>query len=415
MSLCSSCELVNSLCPVADSVPEPELREKTIRSAADVVSEATMEANFITEDGVEVTMLPRMMTQQRLGGAHEVFDHDCFDFDILQPVANMQLRWNRTVRVGKTIFFTIRFFLSVSSLVIAANQVSSSASTSTIDSMGTTGFKIVSYCLQFFPALFLFVMLLQFNSYFSELVYYRYLERGAIVDFPETADQAYLFSHRLPVLFLVVFGGFTIFCITMLIIFSASLSNFVLVVTALLGVSTHWYSQQAVEDKLISLSEFIQSFPDADGAYGNIDRISLAAASDCLRSLTLLEGRLPSYDSYWRRSYFKSIFAETRTRVIISLGLRIVVLLVVGALVVYVYFVLTIQNVSVWEGRINPCVEACAFDDTLKFIAAPRCSNCLCRCLSAFQVKSCDCTRLFSVSNCSVSACASCLDAAARC
>lgn len=381
-----------------------------------------MEEHFLTDDGSEIVMLPRERSQtvQRLAGAHEIFDHDTFDFHILKPVPDLALRWNRTLRLSRNFFATLRFFFAVASLTILVNQAAAGVSQDRIESLGDTTFRALAYVAQFFPVPFLFIVTQQFNNFFAELVYYKYLSYGAIIDFPASADKTYLTSRWQPMMFVVCFTAYCIFVCVVLIIFEASISIFVVVSSSLMAILSHWYSQQTIEDKLISLSEYIQSFPDETGGYDNIDRCSLGNASVALKNLKLLEGRQPSYHRYWRNSYFKSVFAETKVRVGLSFITKFGVVFIVSLVIVYAMFLLTVKDQANWTDLVSPCVSACVVDDTQSYQVAARCNGCLCRCLKELGLRMCGCTQNLVVGNCSssteqLSAVCSCGDPAVQC
>ncbi|CUG63472.1 transmembrane protein, putative [Bodo saltans] len=365
-----------------------------------------MEERFIADDGTEVVLLPkqRVDSLRRLVGSTEVHDHDCFDFNTLKPIPDLSLRWNRAGRVSRQFFSTARYFLSIASLTITTNRAASSVSQSDIDKMGPNVFLTLSYIIQFAPVPFIVVVMQQFNNIFAETVYYKYLTNGAIIDFPETLDRPYLCSHWLPMAFSIPFGIYGLFTICVLIYFKASFSVFVIVISSLAGMLSYWYSQQGIEDKLISLTEFIQSFPDETGEYGNIDKVNMGSAADSLKSLKLLEGRVPSYDDYWRRSYFKSIFADTKARVGVNVGMRTLICVGIAAVVIYALLLLSLDDNASWQTTVNPCIASCVYDDSIGYNNVARCSGCVCRCLEQFYIRNCDCANRLTVANCSASA-----------
>lgn len=363
-----------------------------------------MEERFISDDGTEITLLPKQRgdSLRRLVGSTEVHDHDCFDFNTLKAIPNLSLRWNRAGRVSRQFFSTARYFLSIASLTIITNRAAASVPQGDIDKMGAQVFLALSYIIQFAPVPFIIVVLLQFNNMFAETVYYKYLSYGAIIDFPETLDRPYLCSNFTPMAFSVPFCTYAIFTVCVLIYFQASFSVFVVAFSSLAGMMSYWYAQQGIEDKLISLSEFIQSFPDETGNYGNIDRVNMGTAAEALRDLKLLEGRVASYNDYWRRSYFKSIFAETKARVGLSVGVKALLFIVIAGLVVYALFLLSLRDDAAWQSTVNPCIASCVFDEALGYNNAARCEGCVCRCLEQFYIRNCDCTSRLTVQNCTM-------------
>jgi hypothetical protein len=363
-----------------------------------------MEERFIADDGTEVVLLPKQRgdSLRRLVGSTEVHDHDCFDFNTLKPIPDLALRWDRAGRVSRQFFSTARFFLSIASLTITTNRAAASVSQTDIDKMGPNVFLVLSYIIQFAPVPFIVIVMLQFNNNFAETIYYKYLTYGAIIDFPETLDRPYLCSHWLPMAFSIPFGVYGLFTICVLIYFKASFSVFVIVLSSLAGMVSYWYAQQGIEDKLISLTEFIQSFPDETGEYGNIDKVNMGTAAESLKSLKLLEGRVPSYDDYWRRSYFKAIFADTKSRIGVNLGARTLVCVAIAAVVIYALLLLSLNDSASWNSTVNPCVSSCVFDDSLGYNNVAKCGGCVCRCLEQFYIRNCDCGNRLTVPNCTV-------------
>lgn len=367
-----------------------------------------MEEKFITDDGTELIVTSNrhrsQSTTTKLIGGREVFDHDNFDFHALRPVDNLMLRWNKVVRLGVQIMSTLRFVLSVASITIICNQVSSRFSQDLIDQLGSTTFLALSYFAQFAGIPFITLILYQFNNFFAEMVYYKYLRQGAIIDFPNTTSKAFLCSNKTAILFVVCFTSYSLFILAVLLVLRATLGEFLLALSAMVGVSVFWYQQQGIEDKLISLTEYIQSFPDETGQYDNIDRTSLAAASKALQTMTLLEGRKPCYHDYWRSSYFKSIFAETKIRIGMGFAVRSFVLFAILLVMLYVFVITTSHNSSSWATAVNPCVKMCVFDDALQYHVAEKCSRCLCGCLKELNMASglCTCTTRFVTPNCTL-------------
>ena len=296
---------------------------------------------------------------------------------------------------------TFRFFLSVAALVVTVSQVSSVFPYDDIDNIGKDLFTGLSQAVRYMPVPFLLVYMLQFNNAYAEMVYYQYLVNGAMIDFPSSGSPRILFRQMVPLVFVVYFMVYLIFSMAVLLLFRVSFAQFLVYISALTNILAYWYHNQGLEARLMSLSEFIQSFPDSTGEYNNMDKHSLGLASAALANMTLLEGNHTPYDSYWRRSYFKGVFTTTAKRTVVATGFRLAIAASIVMVVLYAFYSLSSTAKASWAEVINPCVSACVYDDALQYRNASRCSGCLCRCLRNLGKQLCDCTTLFVVANCS--------------
>lgn len=363
-----------------------------------------MDERFITDDGIEISLVNPTHTEQfsKASGQHETFDHECFDFKNLKPLQNFSLRWNRTIRFLIQGSATFRFFLAVAALVVTVSQVSSVFPYDDIDDIGRGAFDALSQTVRYMPVPFLFIYTLQFNSAYAEMVYYKYLNHGAIIDFPSTNNPKVLLRDWRPRLFVVYYVVYFLFSATVFFLFSATFGQFLVYFSAMSNVLAYWYEKQGLEARLISLSEFVQSFPDAQGEYNNMDKHALGLASTALLNMTLLEGNHAPYDSYWRRSHFKDLFNRSSSvRMLIGYAFRLLILISIAMVVLYAYFALSSTTKASWGDVLNPCVRSCVFDEALQYNDPKKCSGCLCRCLRLMGKQLCDCATLFNVANCS--------------
>jgi hypothetical protein len=348
----------------------------------------------------EHSELSRSVTHQSLRGK---FLHRCFDPQMLSPVPRLKIPWNLFSRVVGMILSAGQLCLYVLTTVIIASYTINAAPESVQLSIGNTAFLALSYTVQYMPVPLLLLSALQFNNAFAEAGYYQYLVGGALIDFPEVAKVAYLVSHPAPMAFIIYTAIYGLLTIVVFILVKVTFSNFVVWVTAMFGILGYWLHQQTIAHHLISLLDFVGSFPGENGEYRQVDRAALDAASDALRRMTLIETGAPSYTSYWRRAYFKSHAATGNRRVGVSVAVRIGIMVLVGSIIIYALFTLSVEQPNLWNVNINPCVEVCAYDGALGYIAPGNCNDCLCRCLSAMNQNLCNCVKYFAVGNCTVS------------
>lgn len=362
-----------------------------------------MDERFITDDGIEVALVNPRHTEQfaKLSGQHETFDYECFDFRNLKPMEHFSLRWNRSIRFLIQASATFRFFLAVAALVVIVSQVSSVFPYDDVDELGRGVFMGLSQAIRYMPVPFLLVYMLQFNNAYAEMVYYKYLVRGALIDFPSSGSVRIILRQWIPLLFVLYFTAYLVFSIIVLLMFKVSFAQFLVYISAMSNVLVYWYQNQGLESRLLSLSEFIQSFPDSTGEYNNMDKHALGLASAALANMTLLEGNHTPYDSFWRRSYFKDVYSTAAKRTLIATGFRAAIAAAVVMVVLYAFFSLSSTAKASWQDLVNPCVTACVYEDTLNYQNSSRCSGCLCRCLRNLGKQLCDCATLFAVSNCS--------------
>ena len=323
----------------------------------------------------------------------ETVDHDKFDIATLQDIdrlEDMKNPWAMRVELLVAVFI---LFNGITTIMIILTNFRRAVNPSDRDAFGRDKFdKLVTF-IEYFPLFFFVNILLLFNNFFSEKTFYMYLKRGAIIDFPESGGIKYLLTSPIPLLYLLVtvlYGGVTV---VTLLKFKASLGVLIIFVNNLVvGVLMTWYRQQSIEAKFVSLSVFIQSFPDRKDEYGNMDEQSLNSATKFLQNLTLTEARSPSWGGYMRNFYWKQQNVSGVAMVCAHLFVWAIMLALAGVSVAY-FVIVSRQDVETrWKQEVAPCVNSCVAGLTNMtssgFATTPeRCQFCVCSCLKSFQQK----------------------------
>jgi hypothetical protein len=268
------------------------------------------------------------------------------------------------------------------------------------------GFEVVFMVLTGIPLVFFSLLLLLVNNNYAERSFYHFLVRGVIIDFPESGDPKYMIARKRVWAFAFVFIGYFVFCVVTLIKFAAPFGTIAIVLNNLaVGVGLLWYKHQTIEDKFVSLTSFIQSFPDEDGGYDNIDTVSLTAAAGFLMSLSLAESREPSYTGLMRTTYWERSGLTLPARILRRVGLIGAMAVCCGLCVTYFYFMDRRLELAMFNTQGNPCVAACvaASGNTTE----ATCSGCIGACVAHFHLADVHaaCTKYLHVAGCSASAC----------
>lgn len=323
----------------------------------------------------------------------EVWDHANFDLDLLHEIPDIG-----TMKPGwkfkfETIMGTWILFNSISTLMIITTNMKRAVSVDLLTEYGEEKFEALMGFIIYFPLCFFFLLFLLFNNYFSEMTFYHYLRRGALVDFPASSDAGFLFKNPLPLAFILVTLGYCGVAFYAMIVFRASFGTILIFCNNLLiGIGMFWYRQQSIEWKFISISDFIQAFPDRTNSHGNMDEVSLHRASQLMDHFTLTESHVPSYRGYMRNWWWKNQNYTTHQQIMHHVGMVLLVGGLGGCAFAYFFVLGRLDLESRWNNEINPCIRTCVegalrVNSTFFNVTAEFCSWCTCACLNNIRMK----------------------------
>jgi hypothetical protein len=280
-------------------------------------------------------------------------------------------------------------FNAVSTIMIILTNFQRGVDPKLRSDYGEDNFRAFMGFITYFPLGAFLLAVLLFNNYYSEMTFYMYLKRGCVIDFPASAAVKQLFTSALPLIFIVMTLVYVIICIFAFIKFKATVGViFIFFNNVCVGIGMSWYRQQSIEGRFVSISNFIQSFPDRDGEYGNMDEQSLHHAATYLKSVTLTEAEQPSYNGYMRQFYWSNKNYPTWQRIFHHLMLFIIIGVMAGACVAYFVVLRGLDLKSVWQNEISPCINVCAATfANVTTLSGPRCSDCVCRCLNQLSLR----------------------------
>lgn len=339
---------------------------------------------------------PIMRVEKHSELAHrEAIPFKNFDIDTLcdiekfrDPKADWQFKTETAVALWV-------LFNAISTIMIILTNFRRSVTPADRESFGVDHFNNLFDFITYFPLVYFLLVYLVLNNFYSELTFYMYLKRGAIVDYPESSSAKYLFTHAAPLLFILTVLGYLGAVVYTMFKFKAS-GGVILIYcnNVAVGVCLSWYRQQSIEGKFVSLSNFIQSFPSRakdneqateDGEhYGDIDEQSLHSATMYLQKVTLAEGDAPSWTSDMRLFYWRNKNYSTMQKVFHHLFLVLIIGGMAGACVAYFVILRGIDVKSMWQNEVNPCINVC-LDTVANFttVVADACRKCTCQCLGA--------------------------------
>jgi hypothetical protein len=321
--------------------------------------------------------------------------HRNFDIDTLQDIdglqdmkASWQFRW-------ETILGCWVMFNAVSTIMIILTNFRRAVSPQVKAEFGEASFNGYMDFITYFPLAFFLVAVLLFNNYYSEITFYMYLKRGCIIDFPPSANMRELLKRPLALFFLFILVGYLLAVFVAFVKFHATIGVYLIFANNLfVGIGMSWYRQQSIESKFVSISNFIQSFPDRDDSYGNMDEQSLHQASKYLQNVTLTECESASYSGYMRTFYWENRNYSTLSRIMHHVILLSTIGVMAGLCVAYFVVLRGIDLESLWKNEINPCVNSCIDGISnatgLSPLPALTCATCTCRCMQNLQQRDSD-------------------------
>jgi hypothetical protein len=246
------------------------------------------------------------------------------------------------------------------------------------------------------------MLVLLVNNNYAEQTFYEYLAKGVIIDFPDSGSPRFMITRPRVWIFLVSFVGYVAFAAVVLIKWQASFGTIAIMANNLVvGIGLMWYNHQQIEDKFVSLTTFIQSFPDADGGYDNIDTVSLTSASSFLMDLALAETPEPSYTGLMRRMQWQRSELHCFGKLMRHIGLTAVIVVLMAVCGLYFFFMDSRLEGSRFNNYVNPCVDVCRRTNA----STATCNYCISSCADAFHLGVGLCSEFLSAETCARTDC----------
>ena len=296
-------------------------------------------------------------------------------------------------------------FNSITTIMIIIAQFIDRVPNEETVEFGRDNYQILKWTLIIIPLISFLMLVLMVNNYYSRATFYFYLERGAIIDFPESSSPKYIFTHLVPWIFIILFVFFFILVVYMMAKFNATTGQIIIVCTNLvIGVAAMWYKLQSIEDKFITISQFLQKFPDSTGEYNNMDSHSLDLASKAMNNLILLKTEHPCWGNTMRHRWWKEKNWTLEWMIGVNVLIFVAVAILAGVGIGFYYMSVREDEKKRWKTEIAPCVRACQaalsngegipIDQAGKGLPVPTpqwlqssCQMCICLCTRRFYVR----------------------------
>jgi hypothetical protein len=335
---------------------------------------------------------------------HEFQEVNLDDRVPLEGLRPMKEEWEFTIDAVLNVWV---LFNAIVTTMIILNTFKATIATRHREAFGSKhGFDVLFMVLTAFPLIFFALLVILLNNNYAERSFYHFLLRGIIIDFPESGQPKYMMTRLRVWVFAFCFVGYFVFCVSVLIKYGAPFGTIAIILNNLaVGVGLMWFKHQTIEDKFVSLTSFIQSFPDEDGEYDNIDTVSLTAAAEFLKGLSLAESREPCYTGLMRTTYWQRSGMGVFGKILRRAGMGIAVLACCGLCLTYFFFMDKRVELAMFNTHANPCVEACVSHS--KNPSAAMCSGCIQACIHSFHLAdgSEGCRKYLAVAGCQFSDC----------
>lgn len=322
----------------------------------------------------------------------DVYPHANFDIDCLQDIPHLQDMKSGWQFKFETLLYTWILFNAVSTIMIILTNFKRQVPPATRAEYAGSYDSLMDFLI-YFPLAYFGLIVLIFNNYYAEMSFYLYMRRGAIIDFPPSAKVKALFTSVVPLVFIIVTLAYAGVVVYAFIKFKATVGViFIFINNVAIGIGLSWYRQQSIESKFVSISNFIQSFPNRDDVYGDMDEQSLHHAATFLTKLTLTEADTPSWTGYMRNFYWKNKQYPLWQQILHHCMVFIIIGVLIGLCLAYFIILRGLDLKSVWQNEINPCVTSCTTGIAIynNSIQTPTtltgwCQRCVCMCLNTLN------------------------------
>ena len=307
-------------------------------------------------------------------------------------------RFKRPAQIGaETVIAVLVLFNAVSTLMIINTTFAQAVPASERNAFGSPElFQFLTSMVTYSPLAFLLIVVFMANNAYSELAFYSCLKRWCILDFPASGHRGFILTSGMGIGFLLFFAWYLALSLGTFFVYRASVGVVVIFCNNLLiGVGLAWYRQQSIESKFISVSDFIQAFPDREGEYGNIDEVSLHWAAEFLRGITLAESDTASFRSRMRRHMWRLHGMPESKKVLHHVGVFGTIFILAGICIAYFQILQSVDAKQRWTDRIDPCARACAGAaeraasawavaiNPSTFTSQATCHDCICTCIKS--------------------------------
>ncbi len=287
----------------------------------------------------------------------------------------------------ETFMATWILFNSITTVMIIVDNFRKAVPETTRIAFGYDKFNYLTRTMMYAPLAFFFLLWILFNNAFSETCFYMYIRRGAIIDFPASSSFRYLLTNIRPLFFLLYFIGYLGVSFYTLFALGAKIGTIAIFLNNLvIGVGLFWWRNQSIEWKFVSVSDFIQAFPDRNNAHGNIDEVSLDRASKLLKDFTLTESTRACWSGYMRNWYWRHEGISTCSQILHHILYWGVIFGLAGLCFAYFFLMGRLNVEDQWKTMINPCIVVCTeLAANLTTLTAQGCQRCGCACMRSLQ------------------------------
>eukprot|EP00759_Apiculatamorpha_spiralis_P005995 PhF_6_TR13539/c0_g1_i2/m.21641 len=219
----------------------------------------------------------------------------------------------------------------------------------------------IMYIAVYGPLAFLVMIILVFHNFFSEMAYYEYLKRGAMVSFPMSGSPKYWVTMKMPFAFLFILLAYVGF---MLWYFGSTGASFptyyVFLSNIVIGIVLFWVKHQSIDSRFLPLGTYIQCYPNSLGVQQDtIDAANLSKASDSLRHTTLVISEEAPYTNDFTTWFV--LFMEWGRWVPWALRIVLIGSIFAVAAIALSLFQSDLQAAEEksWKDLVNPCISVC--------------------------------------------------------
>jgi hypothetical protein len=300
-------------------------------------------------------LIPRSKSKM---GAKAGYDMEHFDFNVLSPVPKLAKLHNPSSLRAGALLRVARYTICVTALIMVNSQVMGHLAPEIAEDLGLA-YVILGNAARFAAAPLYLLIMLQFNNYYSEKMYFKYLQNGALIKFPDTGNFRAMIRSWLPRLFLIYFTIYVVFALCVMFVLRTTFATVVMFLNIIAGIVSFWIRQQSITSSFVSLSSFLEAFPDADGQFARYDDVRLTTAALALTKLTVVEATAPSYNVVMRQLYWKLLNIGPTTRGMLRIAVYTVAFGTLAFAVWYSLYYIDQTNLDRWDEVLNPCVSAC--------------------------------------------------------